>query len=150
MHLQESTSNVVQCPPNHMTFASAKFEIATSNILGEDAFTRKYIIWPWPSGQGHTKYCPVPSTLWDLCTYRVWSYYVKTFRRRSIYKKIQYLSQLTFDLDLGVKVTWDIVQYLLHHVTYSATKFEVAMFNRLGRDAFTRKYIIWSLTLTLG
>ena len=38
------TPNVVQCPPNHMTFASAKFEIATSNSLGEDAFTRKYII----------------------------------------------------------------------------------------------------------
>ena len=38
------TSNVVHCPPNHMTFAPAKFEIATSNSLGEDAFTRKYII----------------------------------------------------------------------------------------------------------
>ena len=31
-------------PPIHMTFAPAKFEIATSNSLGEDAFTRKYII----------------------------------------------------------------------------------------------------------
>ena len=38
------TPNVVQCPPNHMTYAPAKFEIATSNSLGEDAFTRKYII----------------------------------------------------------------------------------------------------------
>ena len=37
-------TNVVQCPPNHMTFAPAKFEIATSNSFGEDAFTRKYII----------------------------------------------------------------------------------------------------------
>ena len=27
-----------------MTFAPAKFEIAMSNSLGEDAFTRKYII----------------------------------------------------------------------------------------------------------
>ena len=27
-----------------MTFAAAKFEVATSNSLGEDAFTRKYII----------------------------------------------------------------------------------------------------------
>ena len=35
---------VVKCPPNHMTFAPAKFEIATSNSLGEDAFTRKYTI----------------------------------------------------------------------------------------------------------
>ena len=52
-HLQKYTI-VVQCPPNYMTFATAKFEIVTSNSLGEDAFTRKYIIWPWPKGQGHT------------------------------------------------------------------------------------------------
>ena len=130
-----------------MTFAPAKFEVATSNSLGEDAFTRKYIIWPWPSGQGHTKCCPVPSTSCDLCTYRVWRYYVKSFRRRSIYKKIQYL---TFDLDLVVKVTQNVAQYPLHHVTYPATKFEVARSNRFGGDAFTRKYIIWPLTLTLG
>ena len=42
MHLQEKTlydldlvvkvtQNVVQCPPNHMTYARAKFEVATSN-----------------------------------------------------------------------------------------------------------------------
>ena len=127
-----------------MTFAPAKFEVATSNSLGEDAFRRKYINLPWPSGQGHTKCCPVPSTTCDLCTYRVWSYYVKSFRRRSIYKKIQYL---TFDLDLGVKVTQNVAQYPLHHVTYPATKFEVARSNRLGGDTFTWKYIIWSLTL---
>ena len=35
------TQNVVQCPPNHMTYAPAKFEVATSNSLGEDGFTRK-------------------------------------------------------------------------------------------------------------
>ena len=130
-----------------MTFAPAKFEVAMSNSLGEDAFTRKYIIWPWPSGQGHTKCCPVPSTSCDLCTYRVWSYYIKSFRRRRIYKKIQCV---IFDLDIGVKVTQDVAQYPLHHVTYPATKFEVARSNRLGGDTFTRKYIIWSLTLTLG
>ena len=41
-----------------------------------------------------------------------------------------------FDLDLGVKVTQDVAQYPLHHVTYSDTKFEVATSNGLG-DAFT-------------
>ena len=30
----------------------------------------------------------------------------------------------------------------LHHVTYSGMKFEAAMSNGLGGDAFTRKYII--------
>ena len=38
------TQNVFKCPPNHMTFAPAKFEIATSNSLEDDAFTRKYTI----------------------------------------------------------------------------------------------------------
>ena len=82
------------------------------------------------------------STSCDLCTYRVWSYYVKSLRTRRIYKKIQYL---TFD-----KVTQNVAQYPLHHVTYPATKFEVARSNHLGGDTFTRKYIIWSLTLTSG
>ena len=100
----------------------------------------------WTLGQGNKKHCPVPSTSCDLCTYRVWSYYVKSFRRRTIYKIIQYL---TFDFDLGVKVRQNVAQYPLHRVTYPAAKFEVAMSNHLG-DTFTRKYIIWSLTLTLG
>ena len=47
-----------------------------------------------------------------------------------------------FDLDLGVKVTQDVAQYPLHHVTYSDTKFEVARCNSLEGDAFTSKYTI--------
>ena len=86
----------------------------------------------------------LPSALYILGTYRVWSYYVKRLRRRCIYKKIQYL---TFDLDLRVKVTQNVAQYPPHHVTCSATKFEVATSNGLGGDTFTRKYIIWPLTL---
>ena len=46
------------------------------------------------------------------------------------------------DLDLGVKVTQNVAQYPLHHVTYSATKFEVATSIRLGGDTITRKYNI--------
>ena len=38
------TKNVVQCPPNHMTYAPAKFEVAMSNSLEEDDFSRKYIL----------------------------------------------------------------------------------------------------------
>ena len=54
---------------------------------------------------------------------------------RFIYKKIQHLA---FDLDLGVKVTRNVAQYPLHHVTYSTTKFKVATSNGLGGDTFTR------------
>ena len=46
---------------------------------------------------------------------------------------------MTFDLDLRVKVTQNVAQYPLHHVTCSATKFEVATFYGLGGEAFTRK-----------
>ena len=55
--------------------------------------------------------------------------------RRCIYKKIHYL---TFDLDLGVKVTQNVTQYPLHHVIYASTKFEAAMSNGLGEDTVTR------------
>ena len=34
-----------------------------------------------------------------------------------------------FNLDLGVKVTQDVVQYPLHHVAYAFAKFDVATFN---------------------
>ena len=57
MHLQESalceldlevkvTQKVSQYPPHHVTYAPAKFEVATSNDLGGYVFTRKYIILP--------------------------------------------------------------------------------------------------------
>ena len=43
-------------------------------------------------------------------------------KERCIYKKIHYL---TFDLDIWGKVTGNVVQYPLHHVTYAPVKFEV-------------------------
>ena len=39
----KDTQNVVQYPANHMTYAPAKFEVASFNKL-EYGFTRKYII----------------------------------------------------------------------------------------------------------
>ena len=46
--------------------------------------------------------------------------------------------------EFGFKVTQYVAQYPVHHVTNSETKFEVAMSNSLGGDAFTStcKYII--------
>ena len=127
------------------------FEVAMSNGSGQDSFTRKYIIWPWgiwpwPQGQGHMKCCLVPSTSCDLCTGKIWSCYFQNIMR-CVFMKIHYL---TFDVDLGVKVTWNVTQYPWHHVTYAQAKFEVASSKSLWGDAFNRKYIIWPLTLTLG
>ena len=41
-------------------------------------------------------------------------------------------------LDLGVKVTQNVAQYPLHHVSCAGIKFEVATSNGLGGDTFTR------------
>ena len=105
IHLQENTlfdldlgvkvtQNVAQYPRHHVTYAPPKFDIATSHGCGGDAFARKYIKCHDLDIQvkvtRNVAQCPVPSTSCDLCTYRVWSYYGKIFRRRSIYKKIQY------------------------------------------------------------
>ena len=59
--------------------------------------------------------------------------------RRCIYKKIYYL---TYNLDLGIKVTRNVAKYPLHRVTYGPAKFEVPTSNSLRGDAFTIKYII--------
>ena len=55
---------------------------------------------------------------------------------------------LTAELDLGVKVTENVVQYPIHHVTYSGTTFEVSTSNNLGGDAFTRRqYLTFDLVV---
>ena len=44
-------------------------------------------------------------------------------------KEIMYLQENTLinlDLDPGVKVTGNVAQYPLHHVTFAPTKFKVA------------------------
>ena len=60
----------------------------------------------------------------------------------TVKEKMHLQENTLFDLDLGVKVTGNVVQYPLHHVTYAPTNFEVATSKGLGGDAFTRKYII--------
>ena len=45
-----------------------------------------------------------------------------------------------FDNDLRIMVNRNVVQYPLHHVTYTAAKFEVATSIGLRGDTFTRKY----------
>ena len=78
--------------------------------------------------QGHTKCCPVPSTLCELCTSKVLYCYIPRLMRICIYKKIHYLT-LTF----WVKVTQNVAQCPLHHVTYAHTEFEVNTSKGLGK-----------------
>ena len=65
----------------------------------------------------------------------VWLCYVQGFRRRCIYKKVHHF---TFDIDFRSGTTQNVAQYPLHHMTYAPSKFEVAMSNGLGGNAFTR------------
>ena len=127
-----------------MTFAPAKFEIATSNSLGEDAFTRKYIIWPWPWGQGHTKCCPVPSTSCDLCTYRVWYCYIPLLRRRCIYKK--YI-KWPWPSGQGHTKCCPVPSTSCDLCTYRVLSYYVKSFRR---RSIYKKINVWPLTLTLG
>ena len=62
--------------------------------------------------------------------------------RRTVKEKMNLQESKLYDLDLGVKVTQNSVQYHPHHVTYAPVNFKVAMSNGSGEDSFTRKYII--------
>ena len=129
------TQNITRYPLYHMTYAPAKFEAATSNSLGGDAFlqektlfvihlevkvTQNVFLYP----PHHVTYAPVKFVVAMSNSFGGYA-----FTRKYI--------------------TQNVTQYPPHHVTYAPAKFEVAESNRLGWDAFTRKYIIWPLTLTL-
>ena len=95
-----------------------------------------YDLWPWSKGQGHRKYCPVLSTLCDLCTCKVWSKHIK-WLRRCIYKKKTLFDHWHWP-DPNAKVTQNVAQFPIHHVIYAPAKFAVATFKGLGVDAFSR------------
>ena len=76
MHLQESTLfdldlkvkvtlNVAQYPQHYETFSATKFEVARSNHLGGDTFTRKYII-QYTLGSRSRSHKMLPSTFYVM------------------------------------------------------------------------------------
>ena len=62
---------------------------------------------------------------------------------RQTVKEMHLKENTFFDLDHGIKVTLNIAQQILYHVSNSPAKFKVAMSCVIGR-----KYIISPLTLT--
>ena len=110
-----------------MTYAPAKFEVATSNGL-RNTFTKTTLfdLDLWVT-QNAAQY-PLHHVTYGPAKFEV---EVQRFRRRCIYKKVHYL---TCNLDLGVraKVTRNIPKYPLHFVTFAPAKFEIAMSNCLG------------------
>ena len=57
-------------------------------------------------------------------------------------EKMHLQENTLFDLDIGVKVTQNVAQCPLHHVTYAPTEIEVITSKALGGEAFTRKFNI--------
>ena len=57
---------------------------------------------------------------------------------------------LTFDNDLGVNVTRDVVQYSLHNMAYVPAKFEVATSNDLEGRCIYNKIHYLNFDLDLG
>ena len=104
-----------------MTYAPAKFEVATFNGLG-DAFTKNKFDLDLGVTQNAAQN-PLHHVTYAPAKFEV---EVQQFRRRCISKKIYYL---TYDLDLGVKVIRNVAKYPLHFVNYAPAKFEIAMSN---------------------
>ena len=63
-----------------------------------------------------------------------------TLLHPTVKEKMHLQENTLFDIDFDV--TRNNAQYPLQHVTYSATKFEVALSKGLEGDAFTRKFNI--------
>ena len=85
MHLQANTlfdldlgvkvkQHAAQCAIHNVTYEAAKFEVASSNGLGAD--TKNAIFDLDIMTQGHTKCCPVPAKICDLCSCKVRSFYL--------------------------------------------------------------------------
>ena len=55
---QGHTQNIAQYPLHHMTYASAKLEVATSNSL-EEMHLQEIFDLNLSLGQGHMKHCPL-------------------------------------------------------------------------------------------
>ena len=118
--------NGAQYPLHHVTYAPVKFEAATSNGLGGDAFTRKYFLLHKTS----------PSTLYTMSSMRMQSLKLlcPTVKGRCIYFNLQ--ENTFFDIGPG---------HMKHRPVPSTScdlypaKFEVATSNGLGEDTITRK-----------
>ena len=78
MHLHKSLFDL-----DHEMLSSALYimwpmYLQSLKLLRQDAFTRKFNIWPRPWGQGYTKCCPVPS---NHATYSATKFEVATSNR---------------------------------------------------------------------
>ena len=116
-----------------MTYAPAKFEVATSNSLCGDAFTSKYIIFDLAMTLVSRSHKMLPSNP----PHHVPMHLQSLKLLHPTVKEEMHLQENTFfDLDLWVNFKRNVAQYPLHHVIYAPVKFEGAKSNGLGGDTF--------------
>ena len=73
----------------------------------------------------------------------MWHMYLQCLKLlQPMVKEMRLQENTFFDLDPKVNVAQNVAQCPLHHVTYAVTTSK-----GLRGDAFTRKYILWPLTL---
>ena len=60
--------------------------------------------------------------------------------RSTVNEQMHLQENTVFDLDFGIKVTQDVAQHPLHHLTHAFAKFGVTTFNGKG-DAFTKSTV---------
>ena len=65
-----------------------------------------------------------------------------------VYKKMHLQENTLYDLDRGVRVTQNVAQYTLHHVTYSLTTLEAATSNNLEGNGINNKLHYLTLGFT--
>ena len=126
-----------------MTYSATKFEVAMSNRLGGDIYTRKYIFDLGVKVTQNVAQYPLHHVTYSATKF-------KDATPNGLDGDTFTRNLTEGQTDPNVKVTRNVAQHPLHYVNYSATKIEVAIANRLGGDAFTRKYIIWLLTLIMA
>ena len=93
---------------------------------------KKYLIWPWPWGQGHIKHCPLHHVTYVTAKFEV---------VRPMVNEMHYQENTLFDLDSKVKafkVTQNVDQYPWLHMTYAPPKFDVATSHGKGEDAYKK------------
>ena len=99
-----------------MIYSAKKFEVATSNGLGEIHLQEKHYLTLTLGVKVTRNVAQYPL---HHMTYSTTKFEVATSNSLS---KMHLQENTLFDLDL-VKVTQNVAQYPLHHVTYSALKF---------------------------
>ena len=135
-----------------MSYASAKFEVALSNGLGGNAFTRK-----GQGGQCHMKDRPEPWTSCTLCSCKVWRCNDQ-WLRSCIYKKIHYLT-LTLRssgsrshemLPSTLNIKWPMHQQslmLLHPTVKEKMHLALTLGSRSHKMLPSDLYIMWPIQL---